>query len=864
MAGDARVALHPSDPNLTMTPERWHRITEVFHAARQRDPARREGFVAEACRDDPTLRQEVDAMLAGLDDAGQFGETPLFASCSGPEPASPLDVIQLAPGAQLGPYQILSLLGAGGMGQVYKAFDPRLHREVAIKIAAERFSDRFDREVRTIATLNHPNICTIHDVGPNYLVAELVEGETLRDWFRRVLPIERSLEIARQVLEALGAAHRAGIVHRDLKPENIMVRSDGYVKVLDFGLAARMPASRLLQSESVATTDSTFIVLTSNDVDDLRLSRPGQILGTIPYMSPEQIQGREVDQRNDLFAFGIIFYEMLTGRHPWPRPSPVDTLHAILHDDPPAIHAASLMHAELAAIVQKLLRKSPAERYQLADAVLEALGSRPASRGSSATSMAGPTPLTSIAVLPFVFLSEVEEAQGLSLGFADALITLLGRLDDITVLPTSAILNYAAGTDPVHACRDLGTRHLLQGNVQKLGSRWRVSMHLFDAMIQKNISSEQYDFALDDVFDVQDHIGRQVIESLRKRFPTAISKSRDRYSSDPEAYNEFMAGLRESYTDRPDILESAMQRLSKAVERDPEWALAHAWLSVTAMNMHFEFDPRRTLVEKAEHHCRRALMLDPALSEAHLAQAWILWSPAMGFQHVEALAALEQVLAVQPNLERAHNRMSAICAHIGRLHESLLAHERAQRSNPKTRTANLEYYYLYSGDFARAEEAGEALVRERPGSSNAVYFHPQPPLLRGDLDLAEQRVAVGLALFPDDPYYVSLQGMLHARRNQPGPALECVRRALEVPRSFGHTHHVYYQIACVYAVLGETDKAMAWLERGVDTGFACWPFFRIDPHLEHLREQPEFTRLTADLEHKYTSLKIRGGAPTLT
>jgi eukaryotic-like serine/threonine-protein kinase len=270
-----------------MTPERWRQITEIFHAARDHDPARREAFVAEACRDDPTLRREVEAMLVGLDHAGRFGEAPLFASVSRPEPASPLDVIQLAPGAQLGPYQILSLLGAGGMGQVYKAFDPRLHRKIAIKIAAKRFSERFDREVRAIATLNHPNICTIDDVGPNYLVTELVDGETLRDWFRRALPIERNLEIARQMLEALRAAHHADIVHRDLKPENVMVRSDGYVKVLDFGLAARMRTSRLLQAESVAPTDSTFIALRTDDVDSRRLSLPSQMLGTIPYMSPE-------------------------------------------------------------------------------------------------------------------------------------------------------------------------------------------------------------------------------------------------------------------------------------------------------------------------------------------------------------------------------------------------------------------------------------------------------------------------------------------------------------------------------------------------------------------------------------------------
>ena len=839
-----------------MTPERWRQITEIFHSARQLDPASRETFIAEACGDDTMLRREVEAMLVGLDHAGEFGETPLFAASSPPEPPPPADdVMHLAPGSQLGPYQILSLLGSGGMGRVYKAFDPRLPREIAIKVAAERFSERFHREVRAIATLNHPNICTIHDVGPDYLVMESVDGETLREWFTRALPIERNLEIARQVLEALRAAHHADIVHRDLKPENIMVRSDGYVKVLDFGLAGRMPSPRLPQAQS-ATTGSTFIGLETNGIDDRRLSRPGQILGTIPYMSPEQIQGREVDQRSDLFAFGIILYEMLTGQHPWPRPSPVETLHAILHDDPPAINAASLMHAELGAIVRKLLRKSPAERYQVADAVLEALGSRTASRGSSATSVAGSTPLTSISVLPFAFLSGVEEEKGLSLGFADALITMLGRLDDITVLPTSAILNYA-GADPVRACRDLGTRHLLQGNVQKLGSRWRVSMHLFDAMTQKSISSEQYDFAFDDVFDVQDEIGRQVVESLRKRFPPAVPKSRDRYSGDPEAYNEFMAGLRESYSARQDTLESAIQHLSTAVERDPEFALAHAWLSYVLTSVHFTFDPRPARLEKAEHHCRRALMLDPALPEGHLARASILWSPAKGFQHAEALEALEQVLAVQPNLEQAHNRIASICLHIGRLQEARIAHEQAQRSNPKTRSGNLEWFFLMSGDYARAEEAGEAYLRERPGTKYALGFHPQPPLMTGDLDMAEKRLATALQHFPDEPLFISLQGMLHARRNQTDLALECVRRALDSPRSFGHAHHTYYQIACVYAVLGDTDKAMAWLERSVDTGNACWPFFRIDPHLEHLREKPEFTRLVADLEHKYTALKIQ-------
>jgi serine/threonine protein kinase/Flp pilus assembly protein TadD len=726
------------------------------------------------------------------------------------------------------------------MGQVYKAFDARLGRDVAIKVAAERFSERFDREVRLVASLNHPNICTVYDVGPNYLVMELVDGKTLREWFPGALPVERSLGIARQVLEALSTAHRAGVVHRDLKPENVMVRADGYVKVLDFGLAKWLPTDAPLQAERTT----------------MHVTQPGQILGTVAYMSPEQIQGRDVDARSDLFAFGILLYEMLTGRHPWPRPSAVETLHAILHDDEPPIDASPAVSTDLAAVVQTLLRKSPVERYALAEAVREALDSA-AARGSSTPRQANPPLLTSIAVLPFVFLSDVEGSRGLSLGFADALITILGNLEDVVVAPTSAILNVAAGTEPARVCRDLGVRHSLQGTVQKLGAHWRVSIQMFDATTQKVTLSEKHDFDLDNVFEVQDEIGRRVAESLHSRFPSAVPKSRDRYSSDPDAYNEYMAGLHESVSDEQNTLRSAAEHLSRAVERDPEFALAHALLSFVSMNIHFHFDPQRTWLQRAEDHCRLALTLDPMLPEGHLARAWILWSPAKNFQHAEAITALEQVLAARPNLERAHNRMATICLHIGRLEEARIAHEQSLRSNPRTRTGNLEYFYIYSGDFARAEETAEAWFRERPGSIYACSTRILTALLLGNLELAEQRLTSAVRQLPYEPMLDTGQGIVHARRGEADLAMECVRRALDSPRSFGHTHHTWYNIACVYAVLGDTDKAMAWLERSVDTGFPCWPFFRIDPHLENLHEEPPFIRLVADLEQTYAALKIQ-------
>jgi TolB-like protein len=845
-----------------VNPERSQQIEQIYSSALKREPDQRPAFLSEACKNDHELLREVEALLSHPSQApsntSAWQETETWPA----RPSTAAASSQLAAGQRLGPYRIEAILGVGGMGQVYSAVDTRLGRKVAIKISAEQFSGRFEREARAISALNHPHICTLYDVGAlpggaSYLVTELVEGETLRDWLKRAPAAERSVEVARQVLEALRAAHQAGIIHRDLKPANIMVRFDGYVKVLDFGLAKRILPSGLLPPEGSEGTATD-------------LSLPGQIVGTVAYMSPDQIQGLETDPRSDLFAFGIILHEMLTGRHPWPRSSAVDTLHAILHDDPPP------METVLAPVVEKLLRKDRQDRYPSAAAVLEALASPPpprtvfledgGDRSLGVTADAAPAvlpggapssshPLTSIAVLPFVFLSDVDQNNALSLGFADALITMLGNLEDVAVTPTSAILKFA-GADPAQVCRNLEVRYVLQGNVQKLGAQWRVSIQVFDAATQKIAFSEKHDFKLENVFDVQDEIGRRVVESLQSRFSLAPPQSRNRYSSDPEAYGEFMAGLRDSYSGRRESVESAIQHLSSAVQLDPGFALAHATLSYMCTNMHFNFDPQRSWMEKAEYHCERALALDRTLPEGHLARSWILWSPERNFQHAEAIAALEQVLAAQPNFERAHNRMSAICWHIGRMKEARIAHELARRSNPKTKTQNLEYIDLYSGDFTRTEAAVEVWLREQPDGRVACSLSAQGALLSGDLELAGKRLAAALKQDPDEPLILSLQGLLHACRNQTGPALECVRKALDFPRSFGHIHHAYHQIARVYAVLGDTQKAMAWLERTVDTGFPCWSFFRIDPHFDNLRQESAFQRLVAGLEQKYTALKI--------
>jgi eukaryotic-like serine/threonine-protein kinase len=334
-----------------MDPQRWQQIEQLYHLALERETGERRGFLIDACQGDAELRRQVESLLEQSGSTGALVDRSAWAAVR--DLASTQTILKAH--EMLGPYEIVGLLGTGGMGEVYSAVDTRLGRKVAIKFCQERFSGRFEREAQAISALNHPNICTLHDVGPNYLVTELVEGETLRDWLKRAPAGERCLGVARQVLDALCAAHRAGIVHRDLKPTNIMVRFDGYVKVLDFGLAKRIaPGIPAVQPEPTAT---------------MTLSQPGQIVGTVAYMSPEQIMGREVDQRSDLFAFGIILYEILTGLHPWPRKAAVDTMHAILHE-PVAMDA---IPANTARIVRKLLRKNPTDRFASAEEVLEAL-----------------------------------------------------------------------------------------------------------------------------------------------------------------------------------------------------------------------------------------------------------------------------------------------------------------------------------------------------------------------------------------------------------------------------------------------------------------------------------------------------------
>ena len=486
-------------------------------------------------------------------------------------------------GKTISHYQILEKLGEGGLGVVYKAKDTRLHRFVAIKVLPpEMVTDperrrRFTQEARAASALNHPNIITIHDVGEadgvHFISMELVAGRTLSALIpRQGIRLSEVLKCAIQMADALARMHAAGIIHRDLKPSNIMVTDQGLVKLLDFGLA------KLMESGPNGKNDATCTMGA--------VTEAGAILGTVAYMSPEQVRGQVIDARSDLFSLGVVLYEMVSGRRAFHGASSVEVMNAILKDEPLELDAA--LPPSLNRIIRRCMQKMPDDRFQTALDLAFALDSIPETTARKAPEQAPITAVDqpSLAVLPFIFLSPVEGKESLSLGFADALITSLGRLQNFLVLPTSAILRVPGGADPASVSRELQVRHVLQGSIQKLGSRWRVTLQLHDAKAQRTVFTSKYDFSLDDVFEIQDQICLRVADSLSGEFRSGAPRMSDRYSKDPYAYDEYLRGLKGSYSDTPEIMEEALQHLSHAAERDPDFALAHAALARVLVEKH--------------------------------------------------------------------------------------------------------------------------------------------------------------------------------------------------------------------------------------------------------------------------------------
>ncbi|HKV60464.1 MAG TPA: winged helix-turn-helix domain-containing protein [Candidatus Acidoferrum sp.] len=459
---------------------------------------------------------------------------------------------------------------------------------------------------------------------------------------------------------------------------------------------------------------------------------------------------------------------------------------------------------------------------------------------------------SSLAVLPLAIFGNVTDEHGICLGFADALITRLGNLQGVDVLPISAVLKVPAEASASEIAPRLGVRFVVRGGIQMSKGLWRLSLEVFDAHKQSACFRKKCDLQLDRLSQLEDEIARQVAGALNRPLRPVVAQRRPRYSKDPMAYAEFMRGYRLSSSGDPAVLDEAAQHLSNAVNRDPSFSLAHAALSVVCATRHFELDPKSEWWEKAEFHCSRAMDLDSDLAEGHVARAFLLWGPSRNFQHLEAIDELKRALALQNNLPQAYNRLGTILAHIGLLDHAREMFERGRPFHPRKAVSHsIAQVYLWNREYDLAQKEIEEWRAESPDNKYSIYFAPQLALLTGDLRKAKTLLDEAIGLLPEEPLIVSLQGVFYASTGNVSKALDCLTTSCASPKSFGHTHHTYYQIACILALLGRREIAFEWLERSVSNGFACWPFFQKDPFLKDLRALPAFEGLVSSLQAKY-------------
>jgi DNA-binding winged helix-turn-helix (wHTH) protein/tetratricopeptide (TPR) repeat protein len=459
---------------------------------------------------------------------------------------------------------------------------------------------------------------------------------------------------------------------------------------------------------------------------------------------------------------------------------------------------------------------------------------------------------SSLAVLPLLLLGKITDDQGICLGFADALVTRLGNIQGVDVLPTTEVMNVPLEAAPSDNAARLGVRFMVHGAIQSTKEQWRLSVEMYDTHSQSPCFSRRRDIDLDHLSELEDEIARQIAGALNRPLRPVAVQVRPRYSKEPIAYSEFMRGFRLSSSGDPALLEHATQHLTNAVTRDPTFSLAHATLSFVCAVRHFELDPANVWLEKAEFHCRRALELNPELPEAHVANAFLVWGPSKNFQHLEAIAELKRAIALQSNLPHAYNRLGTILAHIGLLEHARQMYERGRPFQPqKAISHSILQVYIWNQEHELAREEIQAWRASSPSNKYPIYFAIQLAMMTKDWDEAKALFDEAIHTLADEPMIISLQGLFYALTGQAKQALDCMNRACASPKSFGHAHHTYYQVACILAVLERRKAAFEWLERSVSTGFACWPFFLKDPCLQNLRKLNEFEVLVSSLQAKY-------------